>query len=109
MKNQITSFLLCLFLTPVIALAQHHGAFKKYWYVQEGDTLPYRLLLPAKYDSTEKYPLIIFLHGSGERGDNNTSQLNHGGSVFTNDSIMENYPAIVVFPQCRNRSTWANM
>ena len=109
MKSRIVIIFYGIFLIPVFAAAQHHGSFKKFWYVQESDTLPYRLLLPAKYDSTKKYPMVIFLHGSGERGNNNTSQLNHGGNIFTNDSIMENYPAIVMFPQCATRSSWSTL
>ena len=109
MKNRIILIFACFFLMLAFVSAQHHGSFKKYWFVQGSDTLPYRLLLPAKYDSTKKYPLILFMHGSGERGNDNSSQLNHGGDLFTKDSIMKNYPAIVVFPQCAARSTWANM
>ncbi|MEO6638690.1 MAG: dienelactone hydrolase family protein [Ginsengibacter sp.] len=110
MKNKILLIAAC-FLLPALVSAQHHGAFQKYQYIQGSDTLPYRLLLPASYnhfDTTTKYPLIIFLHGSGERGNNNTSQLNHGGRLFTNDSIMLNYPAVVIFPQCAARSRWSN-
>lgn len=95
-------------LLPVIATAQHHGSFKKFQFIQAEDTLPYSLLLPYRYDSFKKYPLLLFLHGSGERGDNNNSQLNHGGNLFTKDSIMENYPAIVVFPQCAVKSSWSD-
>ncbi len=96
-------------MVPAIATAQHHGSFKKYWYVQETDTLPYRMLLPARYNPTKKYPLIIFLHGSGGRGNNNGSQLNNGGTLFIRDSIMLNYPAIVVFPQCSKGTSWTNL
>lgn len=105
MKSKIILIAAC-FLSPVFVFAQHHGAFKKYEYVQGTDTLPYRLLLPAFYDPSKQYPLIIFLHGAGERGNNNESQLNHGGRVFKNDSIMLNYPAIIVFPQCSRHSAW---
>ena len=100
--------LACFFLIPSAVVAQHHGAFKKYWYIQESNTLPYRLLLPVRYTLAKKYPLILFLHGGGEKGNNNTSQLNHGGRLFVSDSIMLNYPAIVVFPQCAKHSSWTN-
>ncbi len=109
MKNRILLIFYSFFLIPAFAFAQHHGSFKKFQFIRDSDTLPYRLLIPVNYDSTKKYPLIIFLHGSGERGNDNSSQLNHGGNLFTTDSIMENYPAIVLFPQCSARGTWANM
>lgn len=108
MKKGIVLFFSIFLVIPAITLAQHHGSFQKYWYVQESDTLPYRLLLPAKYNPRKKYPLILFLHGAGERGNNNESQLNNGGLLFVRDSIMLHYPAIVVFPQCAKHSSWAN-
>lgn len=105
MKNKII-LITAWFLLPTFVFAQHHGAFKKFEYLHGADTLRYRLLLPAFYDPSKQYPLVIFLHGGGERGNNNESQLNHGGRVFTNDSIMLNYPAIVVFPQGARHSRW---
>ena len=40
--------------------------------------------LPAEYyaNPTKKYPLILVLHGSGERGRDNEAQLKWGGSLF---------------------------
>lgn len=70
---------------------------------------PYRLLLPVDFDIHKKYPLILFLHGAGERGNDNEKQLLHGGSLFLTDSIREKYPAIVVFPQCASNGFWADM
>ena len=105
MKTRILLILITFALVPV-TFAQHHGTFRPYWFTRGSDTLPYRMLLPARYSPIQKYPLVIFLHGSGGRGDNNGSQLNNGGSVFIRDNIMLNYPAIVVFPQCAKRSSW---
>ncbi len=53
--------------------------FKEFKY--EDHTLPYRVLEPNAY-SEKSVPLIIFLHGSGERGDDNELQLTHGASFF---------------------------
>ena len=42
----------------------------------ESEGLPFRLYVPNDYDGdTYHYPLFIFLHGAGERGNNNISQL----------------------------------
>lgn len=109
MKSRKLLIFYCLFLIPAFVSAQHYGTFKKYWFVKDTDTLPYRMLLPARYSHLKQYPLIIFLHGGGERGNNNESQLNNGGTLFIKDSIMLNYPAIVVFPQCDKRSSWTNL
>jgi predicted peptidase len=49
------------------------------------------------------------LHGAGERGNDNESQLVHGAGLFLRDSIREKYQAIVVFPQCPLNSFWSNV
>jgi predicted peptidase len=46
-----------------------------------------------------KYPLVIFLHGSGERGNDNEAQLKWGVLNFATDENMA-HPAIVIAPQC---------
>ena len=50
---------------------------KKEYTYSEGKVLPYRILYPDNYDKTKKYPLVLFLHGSGERGNDNEKQLVH--------------------------------
>lgn len=96
---------------PVTQAQQLAGTevYEKKWFINGGDTLPYRLLLPKNYDSTKTYPFILFLHGAGERGNNNESQLVHGGSLFLKDSIREKYQAIIAFPQCPESSYWSNV
>lgn len=69
--------------------------------------LPYRMLSPDKIESGEKYPLVVFLHGSGERGSDNEKQLTHGASTFSNPANADKYPSFVVFPQCKER-TWTD-
>ncbi len=102
--------LVIIFLgTGVVVQAQDSSLFKKEIYVSGNDTLPYRILLPLNYDVSKKYPLVLFLHGSGERGKDNESQLTFGSSLFLRDSIRGKYPAIVVFPQCRHESYWSNV
>lgn len=90
------------------AFAQDLSLYEKHYFVSKGDTLPYRLLLPENYDATKKYPLVIFLHGSGEKGNNNESQLVHGAKLFLKAEVRKKYPAIVVFPQCALESSWSN-
>lgn len=101
--------LLCFIIFSSSLLAQDKSLFQKHWYFQGSDTLPYRLLLPENFDPQKNYPLILFLHGSGERGNDNEAQLIHGSSLFLRDSIRKNYPAIVIFPQCPSNSYWSNV
>ncbi len=89
--------------------AQTNPAFERGMFINKTDTLPYRILMPLNFDPAKKYPLIIFLHGVGERGNDNEKQLVHGGALFLKDSIRQQFPAIVVFPQCPVKSYWANV
>lgn len=71
-----------------------------------GGELPYRLLKPKDYDASKSYPLALFLHGAGERGDDNKKQLVHGMADFASDEIMEKYPCFVIAPQCPQKTQW---
>lgn len=82
---------------------------KKEWISAKGDTLRYRLLLPENYDSTKMYPLVLFLHGAGERGSDNKKQLIHGSKLFLMPEVRRDYPAIVVIPQCDSLDFWSNV
>jgi len=74
----------------------------------DGDRLLYRLLKPMDYDSQEKYPLVVFFHGAGERGDDNHRQLVHGMNEFASDQMMEKYPCFVAAPQCPQGVQWVD-
>jgi predicted peptidase len=68
--------------------------------------LPYRILIPRHYAAGKRYPMHIFLHGMGERGNDNEKQLSVGSSYFQKDSVREKYPAFIVFPQCPLTESW---
>jgi predicted peptidase len=74
-----------------------------------GQELPYRILFPDNYNHRESYPLIVFLHGSGERGNDNEAQLTHIAPSFLTDNFQEKYPSIILFPQCASEDTWAEV
>lgn len=101
--------LLLLFSACISLVAFSQDVYEKKLLIEDGDTLPYRILLPKNYDAAKKYPLILFLHGAGERGNDNETQLVHGSKLFLRDSIRDQYPAIVVFPQCPANSYWSNV
>jgi predicted peptidase len=105
-KIMLLSALVCF---AISTQAQDKSLYQKEIFVADKDTLPYRILLPLNYDASKKYPLICFLHGSGERGNDNEAQLVHGSALFLRDSIREKYPAIVVFPQCAVNIAWSNV
>ena len=61
--------------------------------------MPYRLLLPASYDATKKYPLILSLHGRAGVGNDNVSQMRRWTSLFVDSAWRAKHPCIVVAPQ----------
>lgn len=73
-----------------------------------GASLPYRLLRPKDYDANQRYPLVMFFHGAGERGNDNVKQLVHGMNDFASDDVMAKYPCFVVAPQCPNGVQWVD-
>jgi predicted peptidase len=97
-------------LIPFQALSQDSietGEYLERMVVVDGDTLKYRIMYPEGFDESKKYPLVLFLHGAGERGNDNNRQLVHGSKLFR-DSLAK-YPAVVIFPQCPRDSYWANI
>lgn len=106
----IRSYLLVIsFLISLGSLSQDKSLYQKHWYIKGTDTLPYRLLLPKNYDPKKEYALVLFLHGAGERGNDNEAQLMHGWKLFLREDVREKYPAIVVFPQCPANNWWSNV
>lgn len=73
----------------------------------KGETLNYRQLV-SDYDPINKYPLVIFLHGSGERGNDNEAQLKWGVLNFASDQNMKIHPSIIIAPQCPENMGWDN-
>ena len=62
--------------------------------------MPYRLLTPKTLNSSASYPLVLFLHGSAERGDDNQKQLQHGVARFAAPASQTGYACFVLAPQC---------
>jgi len=100
-----------LLLSSMTAGAQYQSlySYQKKVFNRDGDTLRYRILYPLNYDENKKYPLVLFLHGSGERGRDNSHQLIHGGTLFSDSANRKNFPAIVIFPQCTPEDYWARV
>ena len=105
MKTML-AFVLTLLMCQLI-LAQDLNAYEKKLFIKGKDTLRYRILYPEKYKKRKAYPLVMFLHGSGERGRDNEAQLMHGGDLFLKENIRKTFHAIVIFPQCPSDSTWS--
>ena len=67
-------------------------------------TMKYLLYLPKDYEQKSSWPLMLFLHGSGERGDNLDLVKQHGPPKLIEAG--KQFPFIVVSPQCPNHHSW---
>jgi predicted peptidase len=67
----------------------------------------YQVLRPIKIEEGKKYPIVIFLHGAGERGDDNRAQLKYFPEMMAKPEYREKYPCFLIAPQCRTGESWA--
>lgn len=96
---------------------------KKHFTINDTTILPYRFWNPFHTDAVkvdkfltknilqtnQKLPLVLFLHGSGERGSDNEAQLVHGVRTFVNTETQQEYPCFVVAPQCAKNFRWVEV
>ncbi|CAG2532097.1 Alpha/beta hydrolase family protein [Maribacter dokdonensis] len=109
MKNKHLFLLAIILVCSYTAFAQDTSLFEKKELIVKGDTLPYRMLYPENFDTEKTYPLILFLHGAGERGNDNQKQLTHGSVLFLDQNNRTKFPAIVIMPQCPKDDYWAQV
>ncbi|QDU22579.1 carboxylesterase family protein [Urbifossiella limnaea] len=77
-----------------------------------GKALPYRLIRPAGVEPGKKYPLVLVLHGAGERGSDNTKQLIHvweKGTGPLGRAEVKEAKAFALLPQCPDGKQWVNV
>ncbi len=76
-----------------------------------GQTHRYRLLMPDGFDPAgdQVYPLVLLLHGAGERGDDNEAQLVHGAAEFAHEDRQREYPCFVLAPQVPQGKRWVEI
>ena len=71
----------------------------------------YYVFLPENYDANKKYPLVLFLHGAGERGDGSKEKLPlvcvNALPKYAEEG--EEYPFILLCPQCPENIVWNNI
>ena len=109
MKYLLITFGSILLMFPLVLQAQSKKDFKKEQFISENDTLNYRILYPENFSEKEEYPVVLVLHGAGERGDDNEAQLVHGSDLFLKADNRNEFPAIVIFPQAPKNDYWAKV
>ncbi|MBV9123177.1 MAG: dienelactone hydrolase family protein [Planctomycetes bacterium] len=78
-----------------------HGFLDRVYRAPAGQESKYVVFVPDQYQGTKPFPLIVFLHGSGERGTDGKkpSQVGLGRAIRKQEKT---FPFLVVFPQARN-------
>jgi len=87
---------------PADRLTPHSEEFT----VTRAVSVDYLLYLPDGYesDATRKWPMVVFLHGAGERGDDLAKVKIHGPARYVAEG--KSYPFILIAPQCAERRWW---
>ena len=84
--------------SPQFPMAAPSGGFQARQMNVMGSIYGYQIFVPQDYTPSQRWPVILFLHGSGERGSDNRIQLRLGIGPYVRDHAAT-FPAIVVFPQ----------
>lgn len=102
-----TVLLLCLLSTamPASAKKKIETGFLDRTLSFQGTEYKYQVFLPDTWTPKKAWPIVLFLHGAGERGDDGLLQTDVGiGTAIRNDRAR--IPAVVVLPQCRKNIWW---
>lgn len=92
--------------TTLGAAASAEELFQAHVYTNAaGHKLLYRLLLPADYNPTNRYPVILYLHGAAARGNDNKEPLNWGPRLLLGQNSAQ-HPFFLVVPQSPRESGW---
>lgn len=108
-KASVTAAAILAFLAP--SVGADVDVYEEHAYPYTGgpykdEAFRYRLMKPQKIEPGRKYPLILFLHGAGERGTNLELVKKHGPPKIVEKK--RDFPFVVVSPQCPRRQWWSS-
>ena len=105
LNNRLLFIVLTLFIFSCneVEITPNHEKFSS-----EIGQLNYRILYPKNFDESKTYPLNLFLHGIGERGDDNELQLKYIDKVFLDTKNYNDFPSVVIFPQAPLSDNWSS-
>lgn len=81
-------------------------AFEQHAFIRDEGVLPFRMYRPRKEHATESLPLVIIMHGAGERGADNQAQLMPDYMRIALDDWQRERPCYIVLPQCPADQKW---
>jgi predicted peptidase len=97
-----------LFLLSFIYGALGMAQYEQHLFIAANDTLPYRLLKP-EVNLEGPFPLVLFLHGAGERGRDNVKHTQYIDKLFLDSAHRQKFPCYLVAPQCPPEVKWTDM
>ncbi|HWQ36771.1 MAG TPA: PHB depolymerase family esterase [Blastocatellia bacterium] len=105
-KGQTLLALVSLLLTAITAQAAgRETGFLNRTVTAGKETYRYQVYVPENWNKKQKWPVILFLHGAGERGDDGLAQTDIGiGTAIRR--YRDRFPAVIVMPQCRKDVWW---
>lgn len=107
----LRAFLLGAIVLMPMPLAAEESAFESRRVTVVEDAAPvefrYRLLRPDAAAAETRFPVILFLHGAGERGSDNERQLSHFPNWMAEPAQRTARPCYLVAPQCRAKRAWS--
>ena len=115
MKSIVCRSLLALAAVALLALPLSsaepvsRGFLNRTFIDAEGRAHPFVIFVPVKFEPGSKPPVMLFLHGAGERGDDNLAQLQYLPSWLAQPRAREAFPCYVLAPQCRRERMWTDV
>jgi len=106
LRIDILFILITFFFFDSIGQQRNENHFLKLQFSKKNQSINYRLLEPY-HKTSDDVPLFIFLHGAGERGDDNEKQLIHGSRFFLEQTEKKEYNSYVILPQCPENNRWS--
>ena len=104
--KQTLALLTALLLTSLAALhaavpnsPAMEGRVTREWKDADGTTVPCQIYLPLHYDKSQKYPLVLCLHGAGEMRSAPYTASTAASTALLNPQMREKYPAFLLVPQ----------
>ena len=98
-----------LFMASLVGTSAMQAAspVAREWKAPDGTLIKYRWSAPAKPEPGKTYPLVLFLHGSGERGSDNKAQISHSVTPILRRAEKLGEPCFLIAPQCPDDDWWS--
>jgi predicted peptidase len=108
LRISLAGYLIATMLTIAAASvlrAERQTGFLDRTLTLAGNRYKYQVFVPASWSKAARWPVVLFLHGAGERGEDGLLQTEVGIGRAIRRSV-DRFPCVVVLPQCRKNRWW---